>query len=422
MTTTRLFVAMALTAGVSVASATGVMAQDTTGTLAGAPAMVGVGFDGGFFIQSDDGNNRLTFGMIAQTDGRFSTDTPNPIINTLTLRKIRPTFAGRIAKYFDFKVMPDFGSGTTVVQDAYFDIRFSPKLRVRIGKDKTPIGYELLESDAYLWFPERALASQLVPNRDIGVQVQGDLAAGKVYYAGGVLNGIPDGSSSTTELDTNNDKDLAGRIVVQPFRRAANPTIASGFGFQVGGSTGKETGALPTFKTSVQQTFFSYASAAAANGERHRLSPAVFYYVGPFAAFAEYMQSTQAITLSKTTADVANHAWNVQGSWLITGEAASYAMIRPHNEFDPENGHWGALQVLARYSVLTVDQDAFTLALAAATASREARQLTIASNWYPSAFIKFYFTYERTTFSGGAARPTEHAILVRAQLAFGDRR
>src|SRR5207249_2200082 len=110
-------------------------------------------------------------------------------------------------------IMPDFGNGTAVMQDAYFDVRFSPKFRVRTGKDKTPVGYELLQGDAFVLFPERALASSLVPNRDIGVQVQGDLTP-KVFYAAGVFNGIPDGTSGPTELDANSDKDLAGRIVV----------------------------------------------------------------------------------------------------------------------------------------------------------------------------------------------------------------
>ena len=138
-----------------------------------APAAV-VAFEDGFVIQSADGDNRLIFGLVAQTDGRLSLDDSTPMTNTFTIRKVRPTLTGRIAKYFDFKVMPDFGNGTTIVQDAYFDIRFSTKFRIRTGKDKTPIGYELLEGDAYLLFPERALASSLIPNRDIGVQVQGD--------------------------------------------------------------------------------------------------------------------------------------------------------------------------------------------------------------------------------------------------------
>src|SRR4029450_3744796 len=95
-------------------------------------------------------------------------------IDTFAMRKVRPMISGRIAKYFDFRLQPDFGNGVAVIQDAYFDVRFSPRWRVRAGKDKTPIGYELLVGDPFLMFPERTLASNLVPNRDIGVQIIGD--------------------------------------------------------------------------------------------------------------------------------------------------------------------------------------------------------------------------------------------------------
>ena len=134
------------------------------------------GWQDGFVVQSSNGDYRLVFGLTAQADGRFSVDDPLPITNTFTIRKMRPTLSGRVAKYFDFKVMPDFGNGTAVLLDAYFDIRFSPKFRVRAGKDKTPVGYELLQGDPFLLFPERTLASSLVPNRDVGIQVQGDLS------------------------------------------------------------------------------------------------------------------------------------------------------------------------------------------------------------------------------------------------------
>jgi hypothetical protein len=95
------------------------------------------GFQDGFFIQSPDGDTRLVVGLI-------------PVSSTVSIRKLRPTFSGRVARYFDVRVARAF--------------------RVRIGKDKTPIGHELLQGDADPLFPERALASSLVPNRDIGVQ------------------------------------------------------------------------------------------------------------------------------------------------------------------------------------------------------------------------------------------------------------
>jgi phosphate-selective porin OprO/OprP len=376
------------------------------------------GSQDGFVLQSSNGDYRLVLGVIAQTDGRFSLDDPSPITNTFTIRKARPTFSGRVAKYFDFKVTPDFGNGTTVLQDAYFDMRFSPKFRVRTGKDKTPVGYELLQGDPYLLFPERALASSLVPNRDIGVQIQGDLSP-RLFYAAGVFNGVPDAASTTTELDTNNAKDLAGRVVWQPFRSTRTPAGAlNGLGFQIGGSTGSQAGPLPSFRTSVGQTYFSYTTAAAARGDRRRVSPAVFYYYKSFGAFGEYMRSTQAITKTGTERDVTNQGWEVSGAYVLTGEAASDHGVRPENAFDPAKGTWGALQIAARYSALTVDRGVFTAGFGAATASRQAKSFTLAANWYPVAYIKYYATFERTSFEGGnAARPTENVILFRVQLA-----
>ena len=58
--------------------------------------------------------------------------------------------------------------------------------------------------------------------------------------------------------------------------------------------------------------------------------------------------------------------------------------------------------------------------LQATGSSGRADQWTFAANWYPTQFIKWYVTYERTTFDKNAAgsRPIENVILFRAQLAF----
>ena len=384
-----------------------------------APAPL-AGFQDGFFIQTANGDNRLVFGIVAQLDGRFSVDDPLPITNTFAIRKVRPTLTGRVARYFDFKIMPDFGNGTTTITDAYFDIRFSPKFRVRTGKDKTPVGYELLVGDAFLLFPERSLASSLVPNRDVGIAAQGDLSP-KFFYAGGVFNGVPDGASSTADADTNQGKDLAGRFVVQPFRTTGPATgPLNGLGFQIGGSTGKQSGALPAFRTSVGQTYFAYAAGAVADGSRARVSPAVFYYHGPLGVFAEFMRTRQRITRLGVTDHYVNTGWDVTGSYVLTGDATSDRGVRPRNGFDPTRGTWGALQLLARYTELNVDDDVFTAGLAAAGAADKAKSFTVGLNWYPATVFKYYLTYERTGFEGGTApaRADENVILFRVQLGF----
>lgn len=366
----------------------------------------------GFVVESADGAFRVQLGAIVQTDGRFSVDEPSPITNTFLLRKARPIVAGRIARHFDFRLMTDFGNGQAIVLDAYVDTRFSSAFRLRVGKDKTPIGYELLIGDTTLWFPERMLQSGLVPNRDVGFAAHGDLFGQKLTYAGGVYNGVPDGVTSSADVDTNGGKDAAGRVVVRPF--------GNGPGFHLGGSAGSQRGALPSLRTSIGQPYFAYEAGTTANGSRRRVTPAVFYVHRSFGAFAEYVRSTQDVLRSGVTREVSHDGYGVSASFLVTGEAASVGIIRPRRPFDPASGQWGALQLLARYSTLRVDADAFRFALAAPGASRRAESFTVGVNWFPVTFVKWYATYERTVFDGepDGPRPAENAILFRAQFAF----
>jgi phosphate-selective porin OprO/OprP len=223
----------------------------------------------------------LQMGALIQLDGRFAIDDPlNAVGDTFVLRRVRPILQRRVAKFFDFRLMPDFGNGTVVLFDAYFDTRFSDALRLRVGKDKTPIGLEQLQADYSVLFPERTLVTNLVPNRDVGMQAQGSLARGVISYVGAVFNGVPDAANG--DIDANDGKDVVGQVTVQPFARAAGRGT---LGVALAGSTGDQTGALPSFKSTDQQIFFSYAAETIADGARTRVSPSVFFYKKAFGAF-----------------------------------------------------------------------------------------------------------------------------------------
>jgi phosphate-selective porin OprO and OprP len=96
-----------------------------------------------FVLQSNGGDNLLQIDVLAHLDVRFAlNDSGGAIANTFTVRRFRPILQGRLLRRFEFFFNPDFGGGTTVVQDAYFDTLFSSAFRVRIGKSKTPVGLE----------------------------------------------------------------------------------------------------------------------------------------------------------------------------------------------------------------------------------------------------------------------------------------
>lgn len=381
------------------------------------PAPFTAGWRDGFVLQSQNGDYRLQLNLLLQADERFAVDDPqNNVVNTFAFRRIRPILQGRVANFFDFYFNPDFAGAIVNIRDAYVDTRFSPAFRVRVGKGKQPFGLERLHSAAFLTFVERALPTTVAPDRDLGVQVLGDVGGGLVSYQAGVFNGVADGAAA--ELDTNDGKDVAARLVVRPFVRASTSPLA-GLGLAIAGSSGSQPAVLPSFRASSQQTFFAY-DAAVGEGVRNRVSPQFFYYYRSIGVFGEYVRSEGRVTKGGISDDITHEALVVAGSVVMTGEAASDRGVKPRNAFDPTKGTWGALQITARYHALTIDPQAVTLGFAAAGASREARAFTIGANWYLNPYVMWVVNFERTVFDGDpdGARHAENAILVRNQFNF----
>ena len=389
---------------------------------ASAPAPVTAGWRDGFYIQSEKGDFRLQIGALLHADGRFSLEDEAEAVNdTFLVRRLRPYVRGRFAQRFEFYLNPDFAGGTLLVQDAYIDTVFSPAFRIRAGKAKTPFGLERLQSASNLLFYERALPTALAPNRDVGIQVLGDLAGGTFSYQAAVLNGAPDGGS--VDVDTSDSKDLAARVVVRPFARAAqSPLRALSLG--AAASIGEQSGAGPlaALRTaSVQQTFLTY-SGAVADGRRLRYSPQLSYTFRQFGGLAEWVHSEMPVRRGGLSDDIAQDAWQVAVSWVLTGEAATDGSsgLRPRSNFDFGAGHYGAVQIAARYHVLEVDDSAATLGVLAPGASRHAEAWTAGLNWYLTPNVKYVLNFERTTFDRGAerARDPENALAFRTQVSF----
>jgi len=393
------------------------------------PATVTAGRDG-FSIRSADNAFQLRLRGYVQLDGRFyQDDVAKKGTDTFIIRRARPILEGTIFKIFDFRIMPDFGAGTTVLQDAYVNARFAPGFQVRAGKFKPPVGLERLQSATDLLFVERALPTNLVPNRDLGVQLQGGFGGGggdRLSYALGVFNGVVDAGNG--DLDTNNGKDTAGRIVFTPF----GGTAGKGLGVGLAASTGNQNGTtastgLPSYKTGGQLTFFSYRSdgtavgTTLADGRRERLSPQLYWYGGPFGLLAEYVRSSQEVRRGVTSAKLENDAWQVAGSFVLFGGEPSYRGVDPKNPFDSAQHHWGALELAARYNRLEVDDKAFPLFANPASAASRASAWAVGLNWYLTKGVRFMLDYEQTRFQGGAPtgdRPDEKVILDRIQVSF----
>lgn len=401
-----------------------------------APVVTAAGKDG-FTIRTADGASFLRIRGYIQADAQFYVrDDEAPLTDTFVLRRVRPVFEGTVSRFFDYKFMPDFGAGATVVQDAYMDWKIGKPFRLMVGKSKGPVGLERLQSAQDLLFVSRGLPTNLVPNRDLGLTFHGDPFDGILSYAAGIYNGVPDGGSA--DLDTNNGKEAAARFFVLPFKHTAIGAL-QGLGIGIAGTYGQNVGTpkspgLSTYRTAGLYDFFTWlndgtqataptaAGTTVGDGRRYRVAPQAWWYAGRFGAFAEYVRSTLDVERGVIVDTLTSEAWGVTVSCMLTADTASYKGVTPVRAFNPDAHAWGAFELVARAGALTVDKDAFPNFADPAKSARAARDRGFGVNWYLSRNFRFMLDYIETRFQGGAAagadRENERVILNRFQVAF----
>lgn len=407
------------------------IAQEDADKKAKDAASAGANKDG-FVFKSADGSFKLRVRGLVQGDARFwRDDEVKPAVDTFLVRRARPILEGTVYKYFDFRLMPDFGAGTTSLQDAWVEAKLGKApLKVRVGKFKEPFGLARLQSDPDTLFTELALPSNLVPNRDEGIQLSGDHLEGVFTWQVAVVNGVADGGS--TDADTDDSKDVAVRVFAQPFKKTGIMALR-GLGIGAAATSGKRIGTLTapgvaTYRTPGQIGFFSYRTGTTlpltvvGDGDLERFSPQIYWYWKRFGFMGEHVTSSQEVTLDTTSAKLEHQAWQAEASFLLTPDTSSFATITPKKGVGaPDSPGKGAVQLAVRYAELKLDSDTFPTFASDTSQARKARSTGIGVNWILNRFFKVMLDVEETKFDGGAVtgdRETERVLINRVQIYF----
>jgi phosphate-selective porin OprO/OprP len=386
--------------------------------------------DGRFEITSADGAHSLRLRGLVQADARFFFDDANAGRDGFDLRRARLIFEGKFADIFQYTIQPEFG-GTVQILDANINAAIAPGFQIRAGRFKMPIGLEQLQSDPVAFFNERSIATNLTPNRDVGVQIHGDVFDSRLNYAIGVFNGVLDGGNSpTTSANPEGDFAAVTRLFATPWANDKESSL-KGLGFGISAGTGNygAGNTLNAYRTDGRQTFFAYRATTATDGTATTISPQAYYYNGPLGILAEYVSSSTELTNGVDTSDVTNTGFNLSVGYVLTGEDSSYRGVTPNVSFNPSAGTWGAFEVVARVAHVDIDDDVFvggaTSLASPTTNASEATSYGLGLNWYLSKAVRANFDVFQSKFKFEGARPLvgalsddELAFVSRLQVAF----
>jgi len=370
-------------------------------------------------IVSANGEHKVEFHGLVDADGRFFL-TDKGGIGTFLVRRARPVIDAKVFKYYELWMQSELASSKFQILEAFGNIHIWDEFQFRAGKFKGPVGLERLQSSRDTFFPETAFPTLLVPNRDVGAMIHGRVADGTFEYQVGVFNGVPNGQSG--ETDTNDSKDVEGRVFVHPFK-PTDIAALKGFGLGIAGTTGNQQGPQGPYVTTGQATFFQYGNTVQALDRRWLITPQSYYYYGPIGAMFEYVRVRDHLAMPNgTTGNVGTTAWALQASGVLGGKN-SYKGVKVDHPLDPSAGGFGAFELGARWGDLRVGDAAFKDGFANRnTSAQRATQWGVAGTWHFADGQHLRVTYERTNFRGGAPKggdkDPELLLLCRLQGSF----
>lgn len=375
------------------------------------------------------GRVRIDFRVRLHQDVRRFSPDADPAGWETTFRRARVGVQGRVSTALEYDFDAELRDGDHPLRNAFINYSRYEVAEIRAGRFKVPFGREQLASIFEYDFIERSLINTaLVPTRDTGVMVHGEVGDGILMYRTGVF--AHDGDSSRVQTATGDrfedvragDGSWAGRLVVSPWA-------------QTGGALRRTEVAGAMTVASIDEGLFGpegrtlsgyrFSRRVFVRGRRTRVGLDGAWTRGPVTVQAEYIRlRDERASLGPGNVDVPDavaQGWYVSAAWTLTGEPQGLELSPSRPLF---RGGFGALELAGRVESLGFrsagsggDVPSVEPRAANILENRD-RILTFGINWYPNRWsrLQIHLTSEhlqdpertpvpgRTTFRGLTCR------------------
>jgi len=363
-----------------------------------------------FFLKSPDGQFNLMPVGYLNAEYRFYNGDGAPS-DTFQIRRARFGVQGNYGSQLDYAFLFETASALTI-RDAYIDFKPWSWLKIMGGQYKLPFSQEVGTADTNVQFAERSINSVLYPDaggafRAPGIDIHGDLAAGRAQYWVGVFNG-----QGLLNLSTTNEVEVTGKVRFSPWKNSSNSFLK---GFSFGGaaehSRSKGLANELSFSGLLTDGTYTFFPQYRINGGVERYNAQFSWLMGSLGVRGEYTQLLQkrsnigSFQLGgagfNTLPGIVGKGTYLAANYLLTGEKepenaiprVKHPVIGPNSPGESGGPGWGAWELKARYSWLQGRAagstcDATTIPACPITPvifplqSDHTEQWTLGVNWY----------------------------------------
>ena len=325
--------------------------------------------------------------------------TPQQAQNGVLARRARIGLLGTFAGDWDYALIYDFGGtpdSASFLENAFITYKGIKNLYIDGGYLDVPYTLDEATSSNNITFIERASAQTIATNI-----ASGDNRAAVGFHANGDwwwVGSYFTGPSSTFSHSLRPQTGATARGVVVPVNNEVGSFIIGAdaqFLFDTGGAIG--TNNLASFSDRIESRI-DPATNALLNANTFLtnvkgvqvFSGEAAGQIGSFYAQGEYFDYN--VERFPGFADGHFTGGYAQASYVLTGEkrkynpvTASYGGVNPVNPANWQSGNWGAWEVAARYSQMTLNDQNIR--------GGELKSSTVGVNWYVNTNIRFMFNW-----------------------------